>query len=348
MPITKATQNVIATTIPNQQTNISPLNGSWDGGGTFSGQKFSPNGSFLNGYPIWSFTNAQGTYTYNVNSSLNNYEFKLNGTLIGTTDNSVGLLNSNPTIGTVITQKDGANALGDKFYITLPGYGLFGPSAGRDADLNTVNENIGSWQYSGVDLTNYALEDHEHPYGFGFFKIISLYKTGTYTNRLNFSFTDDLTTPAFFVNHLGSATGDQYIVFTNNTTTVGRITKSATGVAYGTTSDYRLKENISPIDNALSKINSINPVEFNFKSDEDKTKVTGFIAHEIQEIIPQAVIGAKDAEEEIDQQNEDGTIEKVTKIVPQMIDYSSVIPVLVKAVQELSAEVASLKAQLNP
>ena len=344
MPITKATQNVIAPTIPNKQSNISPLEVSWEGAGNFSLQKFTPNGSLLNGYPVWSFTNAQGTYTINVNSSLNNYEIKLNNVLQGTTDSSVGLFNNNPTIGTIITNKTATiDAFDSKCYIGIPSYTAFSTSESS----NVVPENIGSWQYSGVKLNNYALEDHEHPYGFGFFKIISLVKTGTYTNRLNFTFTDS-TEPTFFINHLNDATADKFIVFTNNATTVGQITRSATGVAYGTSSDYRLKENISPIDNALSKINSINPVEFNFKSDEDKTKVTGFIAHEIQEIIPQAVIGAKDAEEEIDQENEDGTIEKVTKIVPQMVDYSSIVPMLVKAVQELSAEVASLKAQLNP
>jgi len=75
---------------------------------------------------------------------------------------------------------------------------------------------------------------------------------------------------------------------------------------------------------------------------------SGFLAHELQHIIPQAVIGTKDAVEQVTEYDENGTPIVKEKIIPQMVDYSAIIPILTKAIQELSEEVASLKSKLNP
>jgi hypothetical protein len=107
-------------------------------------------------------------------------------------------------------------------------------------------------------------------------------------------------------------------------------------LAYTTTSDYRAKENISQIDNALAQIAALKVYEFNFIADTKKTKVKGFLAHEVQEIVPESVSGKKDQ------------VDAEGNPVFQGIDQSKLVPLLVAAVKELSAEVASLKAQLNP
>lgn len=116
-----------------------------------------------------------------------------------------------------------------------------------------------------------------------------------------------------------------YLAFINqNGTTVGSISSSGgTTTTYATTSDYRLKSNISPITNSLSKVSSLKPCSYSWIS--DNTFGEGFIAHELQEVIPYAVVGKKDAIKE------DGSID------PQQVDLSKVVPLLTAAIQELKA-----------
>jgi len=124
-------------------------------------------------------------------------------------------------------------------------------------------------------------------------------------------------------------------VFCNNGTsfsTCGTISVSGSSVAYNTSSDYRLKENVAPMNNGLATIRALNPVTYDWVS--DKTAGEGFIAHELQSVIPQAVIGEKDAI------NEDGSIK------PQGVDYSKIVVHLVAACQELSAKNDALEARL--
>ncbi len=127
----------------------------------------------------------------------------------------------------------------------------------------------------------------------------------------------------------GSANGSPYHYFYYNNTNIGSITQTGTtAVLYNTTSDYRLKTDVKPIADGLSTIQALNPVNFIWI---DGRKDDGFIAHEIQAVIPNCVTGEKDAV------NEDGTPKY------QQMDNSGVIPFLVKAVQELKAEIDQLK-----
>jgi len=74
-------------------------------------------------------------------------------------------------------------------------------------------------------------------------------------------------------------------------TEIGTITKaSATTVAYNTSSDYRLKENVQPMQNALAVIGALKPCTYDWIGHDESGE--GFIAHELQEIIPIAVTGA--------------------------------------------------------
>ena len=130
---------------------------------------------------------------------------------------------------------------------------------------------------------------------------------------------------------LTEETGNYYPAsFTISNVAKGSIYTTSTGTAYNTTSDYRLKENISSLDNAVTRINSLNPVRFNF-IEEPSITVDGFIAHEVAPIVPEAVTGEKDAVDD------DGNP------VYQGIDQAKLVPLLVAAVQELSARVAALE-----
>jgi hypothetical protein len=113
-----------------------------------------------------------------------------------------------------------------------------------------------------------------------------------------------------------------------DTTEVGSISVTTTAAAFNTSSDYRLKQNVEPMVGGLAKLAALAPKTFEFKS-EPGVKVDGFIAHEVQEVVPIAVNGEKDGEE------------------MQGLDHSKLVPVLVAAVQELSAKVAALEAALQ-
>jgi len=116
-------------------------------------------------------------------------------------------------------------------------------------------------------------------------------------------------------------------------TNVGNITINSTTTSYNTSSDYRLKENVQPITSGLAIVSALKPVTYDWVGTEEKGE--GFIAHELQEHIPLAVTGEKDAV------NEDGSIK------PQGVDYSKIVVHLVAAIQELSAEVEALKAKVG-
>jgi len=119
----------------------------------------------------------------------------------------------------------------------------------------------------------------------------------------------------------------------HNGTYIGGVDMSNTATAFPTSSDYRLKENIAPMADALNRINQLKPVRFNFISDPNN-EIDGFLAHEVAEVVPNAVFGEKDGV------NEDGTM------FVQSLDHSKLIPLLAGAIQELSAKVEALEAQL--
>jgi len=116
--------------------------------------------------------------------------------------------------------------------------------------------------------------------------------------------------------------------------TVGSITVSGgSSTAYNTSSDYRLKENIAPVSDGITRLQQLKPSRFNFIVDPAKT-VDGFIAHEVQAVVPEAVTGEKDAVDD------DGNP------VYQGIDQSKLVPLLTAALQEAIGEIESLKARV--
>ena len=122
----------------------------------------------------------------------------------------------------------------------------------------------------------------------------------------------------------GSTGGQTRISFYNPNGRVGYIGTSGSSTSYNQSSDYRLKENQVPIVGALAKLLQLKPYTFNWIADP-KTKATGFFAHEIQKVLPEAVSGEKDGKE------------------MQAVDYSKVVPLLTAAVQELTDRVKALE-----
>jgi len=136
------------------------------------------------------------------------------------------------------------------------------------------------------------------------------------------------------------------VAFNYGATNVGTITTSGTSVAYNTSSDYRLKENVAPMQNALTTVAALKPVTYTWKADGSAGQ--GFIAHELQAVCPDAVTGEKDAVEIVDELDDEGN--KIgTKEVPryQGVDTSFLVATLVAAIQEQQTIIADLTTRLE-
>ena len=117
-------------------------------------------------------------------------------------------------------------------------------------------------------------------------------------------------------------------VFTDSGGTYrGRITINNAACSFTSASDYRLKENIEPLPNGLDRLNQLKPVKFKWKEHDYTSE--GFIAHEVQEIYPDAIVGEKD------------------DAVMQSMDYGKITPLLVKAIQEQQTIIDDLKSRIE-
>ena len=130
------------------------------------------------------------------------------------------------------------------------------------------------------------------------------------------------------------------VYFRTNGTNVGRINTDASNTSYVTSSDYRLKENITLMTGALSKVALLKPVTYKWKVDGSNGQ--GFIAHELAEVVPDCVTGEKDAVEIYT--DEDGN--EQTRIKPQGIDTSFLVATLTAAIQEQQALITQLQADV--
>jgi hypothetical protein len=168
-----------------------------------------------------------------------------------------------------------------------------------------------------------------------------------------------------------SSNGAGQIVFNRNTTAStsfpfvfqdaggakGSISYTDTATAYNTSSDYRLKTDAQPITGASARVQALNPVNFEWIT--DGTRVDGFLAHEAQAIVPEAVTGAKDAMRDEEYEvtpavlDDDGNVvtEAVmgTRSVPdyQGIDQSKLVPLLTAALQEALTKIDALETRIT-
>lgn len=132
---------------------------------------------------------------------------------------------------------------------------------------------------------------------------------------------------------LGAGVGIDFQTYYYNGVAIGSIYQdTAASVRLNTSSDYRLKDNIQPINDCLTILNKLKPISFNWKDGGEHT--LGFLAHEFAEVFPNKVTGEKDA------------VDAEGRIKSQFMSDACCIPLLVSCVQEQQTKITSLEAQL--
>ena len=117
-----------------------------------------------------------------------------------------------------------------------------------------------------------------------------------------------------------------FIRFKRNNISIGTIAASGSTTSYNTSSDQRLKENIADADDAGSKVDSIQVRKFDWKVDGSHQDY-GMVAQELQAVAPEAVSTPEDPEEMMS------------------VDYSKLVPMMLKEIQSLRARVNALEAE---
>jgi hypothetical protein len=116
---------------------------------------------------------------------------------------------------------------------------------------------------------------------------------------------------------------------------IGSISANASNVAYNTSSDHRLKENVEDMTGAIARIKQLSPKRFSWIVDElDAANVDGFLAHEAQTVVPEAVTGSHN------QVDDEGNA------VIQGMDYSKIVPVLTAALKEAVSKIETLETKV--
>ena len=311
------------------------------------------------------------TSTSVVGSAIYNY-----GTVAATRDGSHALdLGRNSSDGNIaIFRKDGTTvgSIG-----TNSGYMVIGSPVGTDAHLLIGNGLIHPATSTG------GSKDNAIDIGGSSNRFKDLYLSGNATHGT----TPSSSASGVFTEAVGRTTysrgsgtgGFSHLKFINGNGTVGTVTTSGSATAYNTSSDYRLKENVTGITDGIERVKQLKPSRFNFISDPEKT-VDGFIAHESQTVVPESVtfISEKDAmrdeeyevtpavyedvvipavldddgnEIEAERTEERLVTEAVagTRSVPdyQGIDQSKLVPLLTAALQEAIAKIETLEQRIT-
>ena len=123
--------------------------------------------------------------------------------------------------------------------------------------------------------------------------------------------------------------------FFQQTTAVGGITINTSSTSFNTTSDYRLKENREEISDAIERVKELKPIKFNWIKEPGESKVDGFYAHELAEVVPEAVTGEKDA------LDWEGNPEY------QAIDQAKIVPLLAAALQQAIDKIEALEVRIQ-
>ena len=129
-------------------------------------------------------------------------------------------------------------------------------------------------------------------------------------------------------------TGIPHMQFLNGATTVGSVTNNGTAASFNTTSDYRVKDKLGEIDDAVARVLELEPLLYSFIGNEEVNE--GFIAHEVQAIVPNAVTGDKDAVDP-----------KTDAPILQQLDLSKLVPLLTQALKEAIWKIDDLQEKVE-
>ena len=151
------------------------------------------------------------------------------------------------------------------------------------------------------------------------------------------------TNTPLYVSTTGTGAGG-FVEFNQATTVRGNITFNGSSTLYNATSDYRLKENVVELPNALQRVGQLNPVQFDWI--ESGISSEGFLAHEAQAVVPYSVTGQQD-----ELYTADNTAEEQVDLIGQpkyqTMDYGKLTPLLVKAIQEQQTLIEELKTRIE-
>ena len=170
-----------------------------------------------------------------------------------------------------------------------------------------------------------------------------------------------------------ATTGVAVTFYHTTSTHAGSISVGSSATAFNTSSDYRLKENVVDMSGAITRLKTLKPKQFNWIIDEGNEGVDGFLAHEVDGVVPQAIFGKKDETKDVtrdvgtitdadgnvvsenvleSEKEDDQTWEKTgertaTENVYQGIDQSKLVPLLTGALQEAIAKIETLETNLS-
>ncbi len=244
---------------------------------------------------------------------------------------NVGINKSNPSYPLVVRRTDASGIIGE--FANSSGYGLLigQASTSGEAYLRTGTGQALAFKTNG-DNERARIDSTGNVF---FAEMVDLNASSSnkginIENQANYG--------RMNIHANGSAGNALGISFYNDGTNVGTVYYNTSSTTYNTSSDYRLKENVTAISDGITRLKTLKPSRFNFKVDKDKT-VDGFLAHEVTPVVPEAITGTKD---EVDSDN---------KPIYQGIDHSKLVPLLTAALQEeitkreaLEARVATLEA----
>jgi hypothetical protein len=204
----------------------------------------------------------------------------------------------------------------------------------RQGGINTFrvgsNESLGGFLYTqGSTPIRFGTIDMERMRITSGGNVLIGTSTASAAEKVNISFDRTTNQGLCFNNTSGTAPSiASFIQFRYAGSVVGTIESDGTTTTYNVTSDYRLKEDLQEI-KGLEKVNAIKVYDYKWKS--NNSRMDGVLAHELAEILPYAVSGEKD---EIDEKGNDKM---------QSVDYSKLVPILVKAIQELNEKIIKLE-----
>ena len=260
---------------------------------------------------------------------------------------STGVLTLNGSSGSIIIPDAGnIGSTSDTDAIAISSAGLVTCSGALTVDGHVIlgsdaSDNI---TFNG-DVVGHVTPNADSTYNLG---ATSLYWSYLYADRVRLGGADH-TTSTGVVAHIGfdgagteygleiktaSTDSSVFVSFLNSSGSgVGSIQATTSLTTYYTSSDYRLKENVVGMTEAIDRVKALKPKRFNFKVDSSTT-LDGFLAHEAAEVVPESVGGEKDAVKD------DGSID------PQQIDQSKLIPILTGALQEAIAKIEVLESKV--
>jgi Chaperone of endosialidase len=196
------------------------------------------------------------------------------------------------------------------------------------ANTGTTSTNIAGFFSASGATNNFAVQA---PVGTSVFGATSIYTDGTIGTPILQSTAITGSSAGFVTRVASGAVATTMHGFVNSNGTVGTIGTNGTTTSFNTTSDYRIKQDWRPLKKpAMETLSGIPIYTLTFKSEPEK-RIIGFLAHELQEFMPEAVTGKKDA------------VDIDGNPILQMVDSSKIMPCVIAALQEVHIRLSRLE-----